>query len=91
MAAMRAGNAIELTSQQRHVLRLVAVGCSTQEIAARLRISARTAQWHISRLMTMFDVPNRAALVYAALSAHLLPRFDHGRVVDLLRKTDREP
>ncbi len=67
----RAGG-ITLTSQQRRVLRLVAAGFSTDEIAARLRISARTAQWHISRLMAMFRVPNRASLVYAAAKAGFL-------------------
>ena len=73
MAAQHTGGAIELTPQQRHVLDLIATGCSTDEIATRLRISARTAQWHVSRLMAIFDVPNRAALVYAAASAALLP------------------
>lgn len=67
---------IELTPQQREILRFIAGGCTTKEIADRLSISARTAQWHVSRLMAIFDVPNRAALVHAAESHGLLDEID---------------
>ena len=65
-ALIRGAGALEITTRQLEVLRHVAEGESTQEIAAHLSISARTAQWHISRLMELFEVPNRAALVHAA-------------------------
>ena len=75
----------EITTRQLEVLKLVALGNSTQEIAAQLSISARTAQWHISRLMQMFEVPNRAALVHAA-AAWLPPSpYRHLTVVSLSR------
>ena len=90
MAVQRVmGAGIELTPQQRHVLGLVAIGYSTDEIATRLRISARTAQWHVSRLMSIFDVPNRAALVYAAASAHLLPLVAPARDLNVRHKIAR--
>ncbi len=70
---------IELTPQHRDVLRFVAAGCTTKEIADRLSISARTAQWHVSRLMALFDVPNRAALVHAADTHGLIDEIETER------------
>jgi hypothetical protein len=57
------------------VLHLVAAGCSTKQIAFRLEISEPTVKWHVSRLFTAFQVPNRAALVRAAAAKHALRRF----------------
>ena len=47
----------ELTPRQREVLQLVAAGRSAKEIAAVLRISRRTAEFHKARLM---ENPGRA-------------------------------
>lgn len=63
---------LDLTPRQHEVLRLVARGDSNDEIAAALAIRPRTAAWHVTQLMTRFDVPNRAALVAAAAAAGLL-------------------
>ncbi|MGE5102916.1 MAG: response regulator transcription factor [Deltaproteobacteria bacterium] len=57
---------VALTPQQERVLRLIAQGHSTKQIAHHLQIAERTAQWHVSRLMDLFDSPSRAALVYKA-------------------------
>jgi len=70
---------VELTPQQRALLRLVAAGSTTKEIADRLSISPRTAQWHVSRLMAIFEVPNRAALVHAAESHGFLDEIEAER------------
>jgi len=56
---------------------LLAAGCSTKQIAARLRISERTAQWHISGLMRHYDVTSRAALVDIASRAGVLRHLPH--------------
>lgn len=57
---------LQLTVQQRRVLQLIAWGCSTKQIAHRLRISPRTVEWHTTRLLGLFEAPNRAALVFIA-------------------------
>jgi len=49
-----------LTRRELEVLRLVAAGCTTREIAARLFISAKTADRHIQNLYTKIGTSNRA-------------------------------
>ena len=56
-----------LTPRQLEVLELVARGHSNREIAPLLRISENGVKAHIARLLLKFGVPNRAALVRAAL------------------------
>jgi DNA-binding NarL/FixJ family response regulator len=52
-----------LTSREQQVLVLVADGCTTKEIAARLEISFKTAACHRSRIMSKFGVHNSATLL----------------------------
>jgi DNA-binding NarL/FixJ family response regulator len=56
-----------LTPRQREVLQLVAEGRSAKEIAAALRISRRTAEFHKARLMDTLGVQNTAELVQYAI------------------------
>jgi DNA-binding NarL/FixJ family response regulator len=57
----------ELTPRQRDVLQLVAEGRSAKEIAAVLRISRRTAEFHKARLMDTLGVQSTAELVQYAI------------------------
>jgi DNA-binding NarL/FixJ family response regulator len=57
----------ELTPRQRDVLQLVAEGRSAKEIAALLRISRRTAEFHKARLMDTLGVQSTAELVQYAI------------------------
>lgn len=66
----------QLTRQQRRVLVLVAAGCSTKQLADRLGISQRTAQWHVSRLLIALEAPTRAALIRTAMRRGLLSEHD---------------
>jgi predicted ATPase/class 3 adenylate cyclase/DNA-binding CsgD family transcriptional regulator len=50
-----------LSRREVEVLRLVAVGRTSGEIASELFISARTAEHHIANIYTKIGVPNRAA------------------------------
>ena len=55
-----------LTAREVEVLRLVALGMSTKEIAARLVISRKTAANHVERIYAKIGVSNRAmASVFA--------------------------
>jgi DNA-binding NarL/FixJ family response regulator len=62
----------ELTPRQREVLQLVAEGCSAKEIAALLRISRRTAEFHKARLMEVLGLETTAELIRCAIRAGLI-------------------
>jgi DNA-binding CsgD family transcriptional regulator len=47
----------------------VSVGCSNKEIAATLEVSEPAVKKRLGRLMRRYAVPNRAALVRAAIVA----------------------
>lgn len=61
-----------LTPRLREVLTLIAEGLSTKEIAARLQISVKTAEFHRARLMTRLQVRGTAGLVRWAIRVGLV-------------------
>ncbi len=61
VAGQDAAGAAGLTARETQVLRLIAGGASTREIAERLFISAKTADNHIQHIYTKLDLTNRAA------------------------------
>lgn len=56
-----------LTDREIEVVQLVADGCTTKEIAARLQISFRTAASYRSRIMSKLGASNGALLVRYAI------------------------
>jgi LuxR family maltose regulon positive regulatory protein len=48
-----------LTERQRQVVQLIALGCSNEELAAQLGITARTAKAHCDVLRQKLGVPRR--------------------------------
>jgi DNA-binding NarL/FixJ family response regulator len=64
----------QLTPRSREVLRLVANGLSSKGIAARLKISLKTAEFHRAKLMKKLGVRGVAGLVrYAIRAGVILP------------------
>jgi len=61
--------AIVLTAKQAETVDMVARGYTSKEIAARQRVTHRAITAQLSRLMRKFDVPNRAGLIAAVMSA----------------------
>jgi NarL family two-component system response regulator LiaR len=56
----------QLSTREREVLRLIAIGKENSEIARELHISPRTAKNHVSSILAKLDVPGRVqAAVYA--------------------------
>lgn len=61
-----------LSAREREVVRLVAEGHSTKQIAARLGISAKTVEFHRGRAMQKLDVHDTAGLVRFAIREGLI-------------------
>jgi len=64
--------AAALTGRQLEILRLLAEGCSTDEIASQLVLSSTTVRNHIANLIAALGVHSRLQAVVAASKAGLL-------------------
>lgn len=62
----------KLTPRNREVLRLVAEGISTKGIAAQLKISVKTAEFHRAELMRKLGIRGTAGLVRYAIRAGII-------------------
>ena len=65
-------NSTALTARELEVLKLVASGMSSQEIADALSLSIKTVESHRSRVMTELDVTNVAMLVRESIRLGLV-------------------
>jgi DNA-binding CsgD family transcriptional regulator len=61
-----------LTTREREVLALIALGHTNREVAERLVLSVRTVEWHRARIQWKLGVTGRAALAAAARSQGLV-------------------
>ena len=52
-----------LSPREREVLKCLLANLSNKDIARKLNISERTAKFHVSNLLTKFDVKRRADLI----------------------------
>jgi DNA-binding CsgD family transcriptional regulator len=68
-----AANAAGLTARQMEVLGLLAEGLTNADIAARLTLSPKTVENHISAVLDKLDVATRGQAVAAARRRHLVP------------------
>jgi DNA-binding NarL/FixJ family response regulator len=62
----------DLTARQREVLQLIAEGCSTKDIANKLKLSVETIDTHRSELMHRLDIHDVAGLVRYAIRTGLV-------------------
>jgi DNA-binding CsgD family transcriptional regulator len=65
-AAAAPADGAGLTPRQHEVLRLLADGLSNAEIAARLGLSAKTVEHHVSAILAALDAPSRLAAAQIA-------------------------
>lgn len=66
------GSLESLTSREREILQLVAEGCTTKEVAARLNISVKTADTHRTNIMNKLDIHDVASLTRFAIQNGLV-------------------
>jgi pimeloyl-ACP methyl ester carboxylesterase len=71
----RSGATTDLTTREVDVLRLVAHGCSNEEIASRLSLSMRTVERHLSNVYSRLDLTGKSA---RAAAAARLPELERG-------------
>lgn len=62
----------QLTAREKEVLRLLAAGHTTKEVAAMLVISPKTVDSHKTRFMAKLDLHNRAELIKYALRKKII-------------------
>ena len=68
----RPGAETKLSPREREVLRLIAEGGTNKAIAARLSLSERTVDRHVSNILVKLAVPTRAAAIAFAYEHELL-------------------
>ena len=77
MASMRAPKTedpgAELTTREREILQMVAVGKANKQIAAELVISERTARTHVSNILRKLDLSSRTQAALWAVREGLAP------------------
>jgi DNA-binding CsgD family transcriptional regulator len=63
----------DLTGRQREILRLVAEGRNTKQIAETLKVSSKTVEYHRKKLMDRLNIHDVPGLVKCALRFGLIP------------------
>jgi len=63
---------VPLTKREKEILKLIAEGCSNQEVADKLFISLRTVETHRLNINQKLDVKNTAGLVKEAIKRGLI-------------------
>jgi DNA-binding NarL/FixJ family response regulator len=70
----------KLSKRQRQVLQLIVAGYSTREIAARLRLSAKTVEAHRTEMMSRLGIRGIAGLVGYAIRAGFTSTVANGEL-----------
>jgi DNA-binding NarL/FixJ family response regulator len=70
--AGKRGSLESLTPRQREVLKLIAEGYSTKEIAQLLKVSVKTVETHRAEIMSRLEIGNLAGLVRYAIRIGLV-------------------
>lgn len=78
LPAQQKGESLPLTERQREVLRLLALGYATKEIAFELQLSAKTVESHRAQIMARLAIRDVAGLVLYAIR-HGIISLDDGQ------------
>ena len=61
-----------ITDREKDILRLIAKGLTSPQIAEMLSLSAETIKWYRKRLLSKLDAENTAALIKTVIENNLL-------------------
>ena len=67
----------ELTAQEAEIARMARAGHTNSQIGARLFISSRTVEWHLTNVFTKLEITSRQSL------AHVLPDLTGAAALEL--------
>jgi len=65
-------NAVSLTKRELSILKEVARGRTTPQIAADLGLSQETVKWYRKQMLTKFSAATSAEMVSKAIQEHIL-------------------
>lgn len=78
-------NGVQLNERQLEIIRTFVRSPekSNQQLAKELHIAESTFKWHMKKIFTALDIPNRSTLIMRSLQARLVPFHvdDSGRIV----------
>jgi DNA-binding CsgD family transcriptional regulator/tetratricopeptide (TPR) repeat protein len=77
--AARRAHPFDLTAREQEVLATLALGLSNDEIGARLFVSPKTVDHHVSAILAKLGVKSRGAAVAEAHRGGLVPQLDRPR------------
>jgi DNA-binding CsgD family transcriptional regulator len=80
---------VHLSPREREILRYVAAGHTTKELAAALNIAESTAEWHISNILVELGAASRAEAVAVGLREGLLEPEEQPLAPDLATRRAR--
>ena len=69
---MDSTNTLKLNDRELEILRMVAAGHTSGQIAESLSLSPETIKWYRKKLLVKFDADNSAMLVRKAAAAGLI-------------------
>lgn len=67
------GDALSLTPREREILKLIADGLTSRQIAGSLHLSVNTVNWHRTNIMNKAGTHNVAELIRYAVQSKLIP------------------
>jgi ATP/maltotriose-dependent transcriptional regulator MalT len=62
-----------LTARELEILRLIADGISTEQVAQKLYLSVQTIRWYLKQIYGKLDVHGRVEAIVRARELHLIP------------------
>ena len=65
-------NSVSLTKRELSILKEVAAGKTTPQIAAMLGLSQETVKWYRKQMLTKFSAATSAEMVSKAIQEHIL-------------------